>query len=144
MTFRRPVNFKCAPLRVVAAWLGFSQVAFGQTPPEPSVRPPATAAGLSPPSPPTTSAASPSPTPSASPPTQGEYLHDGFYLRFQLGAAYEAVSVTAPLGPFTNSGAAGVALFAIGGTLPKGVVVAVASSALLWSHSSVDNYGVLG
>jgi hypothetical protein len=64
------------------------------------------------------------------PPPRGHYLHDGFYLRYSLGPGVGHISGTSPGGSFGDTGAGIVDIFAIGGTLPGGVVLGGASMAL--------------
>lgn len=82
-------------------------------------------------------------TPSPTTPPRGEYLHDGFYLRYALGAGLWQVSGTAPTGSFSPSGGGVAEILAIGGTIPSGFVIAVAASAMISTTATVGNYGVL-
>jgi hypothetical protein len=66
----------------------------------------------------------------AEPAPQGHYLHDGFYLRYSLGPGVGHIGGTSPGGSFGDTGAGAGDIFAIGGTLPGGVVLGGASMAL--------------
>jgi hypothetical protein len=126
---------------IVALWLGGSGVAFAQgtTTPEPVVAPTPIAAP----------AASASAAPTSAAPPRGQYTHDGFYLRYALGGAFWQLTGTwqvvgtGPSGHFRESGAGVGEILAIGGTLPSGLVIAGAASALVSNRSIMGTYGVL-
>ena len=104
---------------------------------------------------------SPSASPSAAPsivasdtppvapaPRPGLYTHDGFYLRYSIGPGAYRIGAGAASGDVvvegpTVSGVGVSEILAIGGTLPHGVVLAGASSAVVSSSVIVANYGLL-
>jgi hypothetical protein len=117
----------------LAGWLAFigcwsSSVVLAQPNAEPDRSLPATS----------TSTSSPAATPTRSPPPSDHYLHDGFYLRYALGPAFWRLAGTA-----TFSGGGFGEVLAIGGTIPKGFVIAAAASAVISSGATIGNYGVL-
>jgi hypothetical protein len=69
-------------------------------------------------------------------PPHGHYLHDGFYLRYALGPGVGRMSGTSPYGSFGDTGGGVGDTFAIGGTIPGGLVVGGASTGL-YSKGSV-------
>jgi hypothetical protein len=86
----------------------------------------------------------PPPTP---PPRPGLYTHDGFYLRYSIGPGlYRIGPGPNPGGLVEGATVSGVGVsevLAIGGTLPHGVVLAGAASAVVTSSLVVANYGLL-
>jgi hypothetical protein len=56
-------------------------------------------------------------------PPRGAYVHDGFYLRFGLGAGYMGLWGESPPGSPSLGGTGGSLTLALGGTLGRGVVL---------------------
>jgi hypothetical protein len=130
-------------LTLVACRLAFAQTA--DDAPMVQVEPPATAAAPPPPAPPVSPVASGDTPPP--PPRPGLYTHDGFYLRYSLGPGLYRVGPGSSPGALvegaTVSGLWASEILAIGGTLPHGVVLAGASSAVVSKNAVVANYGLL-
>jgi hypothetical protein len=87
------------------------------------------------------------------PPHPGLFTHDGFYLRFAIGPGAYLLGRGTPSGETgavdetsagkSDSGFGASEIFALGGTLPGGVVLGGALSALVSSGATVGNYGFL-
>jgi hypothetical protein len=94
-----------------------------------------------------------SPATPAPPLKPGLYTHDGFYLRFAIGPGAYVVGKSsisaidsgfvAPSAGKTDSGIGVSEIFALGGTLPGGVVLGGAISAIVAANVDVGNYGFL-
>jgi hypothetical protein len=85
------------------------------------------------------SAPAPAPASAPLPAASGAYVHDGFYFRVALGAAYTSLSGDGPFGPDFVAGPGGALTLAIGGTVEKGVIVAG-----MWHIATGDSAPILG
>jgi hypothetical protein len=79
----------------------------------------------------------------AQPPPPGQYTHDGFYLRYTLGVADSWLFGSGPRGQGVYRDDGIDEIFALGGTLPNGLVLGGALSAVVSNAAVLGTYGVL-